>query len=157
MPSDAQWIQQLADELEHDGRYGALRGFCQHGDVSVYDHSLAVARRAVGMARRLPLRLDMRSLVRGALLHDYFLYDWHVRDPGRPLHGFAHPRIALANARRDYGVNAVEADVIGRHMFPLTPRPPATPEGWIVCLADTLCALGETVGGRLPKRRRRRP
>lgn len=148
MPTDEQMIQSIADELERAGRLGELRRFMQHGDTSVYSHSLAVARRALHIGRALRLRLNERAMIRGALLHDYFLYDWHVPDPNRPLHGFAHPRIALENARRDYGVNATEADVIRRHMFPLTPVPPSTREGWVVCLADTLCAVGETMNRR---------
>ena len=100
---------------------------------------------ALELARRLRLKVDEDSLVRGALLHDYFLYDWHEPDPDRPLHGFYHPKAALKNARRDYGVNAREEDIILHHMFPLTLSPPRTKEGLLVCLADKLCAIKETV------------
>jgi len=148
MQTEDRWILELANELEHMGRYGELRHYTQHGEVSVYDHCLRVAHRALALSRRLRVRVDARALVRGALLHDYFLYDWHVPDPDRPLHGFAHPRIALENARRDYALNRIEEDVILRHMFPLTPVPPATAEGWLVCAADTLCAVGETFNRR---------
>ena len=156
MLSDIRWIQDIADELERTGRLGRLREYDQHGSVSVYAHSLAVARKALELADRHHIQVDRRSLVRGALLHDYFLYDWHVKDPDRPLHGFAHPRIALENARRDYDLNPIEEDIIRRHMFPLTPVPPATREGWLVCLADTMCAARETFDlrrfSRSPKR-----
>ena len=145
MQADRRWILDIAREMEGTGRLGELRQYMQHGNVSVYDHSLGVAMRALALMRRFHLKLDTKSMVRGALLHDYFLYDWHVPDPNRPLHGFAHPRIALMNARRDYTLNRIEADIIRRHMFPLTPVPPATAEGWVVCLADTLCAVTETV------------
>ncbi len=132
------------------------RRHMQHGRVSVFEHSLAVALMCVKLSRALRLRVNERALVRGALLHDYFLYDWHVKDPDRPLHGFAHPRIALENARRDYDLNPIEEDIIRHHMFPLTPVPPATREGWLVCLADTMCAARETFDlrrfSRSPKR-----
>lgn len=158
MQADRRWILDIAREMEGTGRFGQLKQYTQHGDVSVYDHSVNVALGALGIMRRLHLKLDARSLVRGALLHDYFLYDWHVPDPNRPLHGFAHPRIALENARRDYPLNRVEMDIIRRHMFPLTPVPPATAEGWVVCLADTLCAAAETFSpARLMRAARRRP
>ena len=40
--------------------------------MSVYEHSLAVARMCLRIAKYFPGEVDMRSLVRGALLHDYF-------------------------------------------------------------------------------------
>ena len=83
--------------------------------------------------------------MRGALLHDYFLYDWHQKDSSHRLHGFRHPKTALGNAQRDYHLNWKEKNIIARHMFPLIPVPPQCREAWIVCLADKWCALGETV------------
>ena len=49
----------------------------QHGVVTTFAHSIRVACLAVWMADRLRLwrRVDPRSLIRAALLHDYFLYD----------------------------------------------------------------------------------
>ena len=64
------------------------RGFLQHGNVSVYEHSLGVALACVKLARLLRIKVDERSLVRGALLHDYFLYDWHEHDRSHRFHGF---------------------------------------------------------------------
>ena len=124
------------------------RAHIQHGGVSVYRHSLAVALLCVKLARGLRLRVDQRALVRGALLHDYFLYDWHVKDASHRWHGFTHPAKALRNARRDFDVGHVEAEMIARHMFPLVPKPPLRRESLLLCAADKLCALGETFGRR---------
>lgn len=142
---DEALIRRTLETLERTGRFHELRHYAQHGGTTVYDHSVSVARAALNLARRLPVRLDYLSLVRGALLHDYFLYDWHVPDPLRPNHALFHPRIAWDNAERDYGLNHTEADIIRRHMFPLVPVPPRTKEGWIVCWVDTWCAFRETV------------
>ena len=138
-------IQREIRRLEETGQLSELRKFRQHGSVSVYEHSVRVAEMALKLARRFHLKVDEAALVRGALLHDYFLYDWHDPDPDRPLHGFYHPKAALKNAERDYGVSEREADIIAHHMFPLTPLPPKTKEGALVCLADKLCAIHETV------------
>lgn len=119
--------------------------FLQHGAVTVFAHSFAVACLCLYLARILRLRVDRRALVRGALLHDYFLYDWHVPDPSHRLHGFSHPRRALENASRDFDLGPVERDAIARHMFPLTLKPPKYRESALVCAADKLCALCETV------------
>ena len=93
----------------------------------------------------LRLRVDERALVRGALLHDYFLYDWHDPDPSHRWHGFFHPQTALKNAERDFSVGDTERDMIAHHMFPLVPRPPRCRESALLCLADKLCALRETL------------
>lgn len=119
------------------------RSINQHGVTSIFAHSLGVAYLSLYWARRLRLQVDERALVRGALLHDYFLYDWHERGHGL-LHGVRHPQIALDNARREFSLGAVEEDVIARHMFPLGIRPPHYTESWLVCMADKVCAVLET-------------
>ena len=125
------------------------RGLLQHGGVSCYDHSVRVACLSVELARRLRVSVDLESMIRGALLHDYFLYDWHEKSGAHRLHGFTHPGCALRNAERDFFLTDVSRDVILRHRFPLTPLPPACPESALVTLADKLCAAEETLG-RLP-------
>ena len=92
------------------------------------------------MNRRLP------QLTRGALLHDFFHYDWRVEKPrSGGLHGFEHPREALENAEEDFGpLTRVERDCVLRHMWPLTPVPPRYPESLLVCMADKAVALNES-------------
>ena len=135
--------------LMKNGRLALEKGFFQHGDCTVYRHSVCVAIVALAIADRLNLRVEYQSLVRGALLHDYFLYDWHTRVAVPCTHGFTHPFTALKNARADFLLNELEADIIAHHMFPLVPIPPLTKEGWIVCLADKICAAHETCAPRL--------
>ena len=122
----------------------------QHGDVSVYEHSIRVAETAVELARGLRLKVSERELVRGALLHDYFLYDWHTdgKDAGNVhprLHGFFHPGTALKNAKRDFDLTRRESDIIRKHMWPLTIVPPACREAWLVTAADKYASLMETL------------
>ena len=143
-------LSRTIDELERTGRFSELKGFRQHGRHSVYDHCVNVARESLHIADKLGLKVDRKSLVRGALLHDYFLYDWHEPDPKRPNHAFHHARMAWENARRDYALNPTEEDIIRHHMFPVVPVPPRTTEGWIVNAADKACALKETMSRDAP-------
>ena len=138
-------LTEAVKNLERDGRFHMETLYLQHGTVTVYEHSVRVADVSLSVSRKLGIHVDEESLIRGALLHDYFLYDWHERDFSHRLHGFTHPKRALMNAREDYALNAVEENIILRHMFPLTLQPPAYPESWIVCLADKYCAAGETL------------
>lgn len=149
-------IAAAAAELERTGRLARTRDFVQHGNVSVYEHVVSVAKASGAAAdslERLGMRIDRASLIRGALLHDYFLYDWHDPEPWHNWHGFRHPFFALKNAEEDFELTARERNIIARHMFPLVPIPPACREAWIVCLADKWVALRETVSGRLPQRK----
>lgn len=84
----------------------------------------------------------------GALLHDYFLYDWHVPDKSHRWHGFFHAGKALANASRDFTLGKIERDMIASHMFPLNITLPRYRESVILCIADKLCATEETVTAR---------
>lgn len=136
-------VATLGAEIFRSQNMQVEKAYLQHGNVSSYDHSVSVAYISVWMARRLHIDVDMRSLVRGALLHDYFLYDWHAPDPEHKWHGFIHARKALENAARDFDLNAIEGDVIEKHMFPLTLGPPRYKESAIVCCADKICAIRE--------------
>ena len=129
-----------------------LKTFTQHGETTVFEHCLSVAKFSLLMAhfleRTLKISIDKDSLVRGALLHDYFLYDWHEKGEGHSLHGFFHPRKAWENARQDMPLSDIEKNIILRHMFPLTMVPPQFREAWLVCAADKICAMKETVSKR---------
>ena len=118
--------------------------FIQHGTTTVYQHCVSVAYRSIIIAAAFNIRVDMQSMIRGALLHDYFLYDWHGKKL-KELHGFHHPRIAWENATRDFELNEREQDIIRKHMFPMTVIPPKYKESWIICLADKVVSSQETL------------
>ena len=122
------------------------REYKQHGCISCYDHSLAVAFYSLKIANRFRMRCNRESLVKGALLHDFFLYDWHVADRSHGLHGFTHSRTALHNAAMEFNLDKIEKDIILSHMFPLNLKPPRCKESWIVWLVDKFCSLAETFG-----------
>lgn len=119
----------------------------QHGQISVYEHSYMVAVLCVELAILCRIRADMRALVRGALLHDYFLYDWHEKDKSHQLHGFFHAERALKNAECDFRLTDIERNMIKAHMFPLNLVLPRYRESVILCIADKICATRETVDG----------
>jgi len=121
------------------------RNFIQHGSVNVFEHSYSVACVGVYIAKRFRIKVDYPSLVRGALLHDYFLYDWHIPDKSHRLHGIYHAKKALYNASRDFELNKIERDIISKHMFPLNIKLPRYKESVIVCIADKICATYETL------------
>lgn len=140
-------FRELSEPVVASAHVGEMSRYTQHGQTSTLDHTLAVAYLSLALARRLGLSVDEPSLVRGAILHDYYLYDWHDHEaaPDR-WHGFTHPGHALANAERDFpDLTERERDLIVHHMFPLTPIPPRHREGVLVCLADKVATVAEVL------------
>lgn len=117
--------------------------YTQHRGTTVYDHSIGVAYTSYKMFKLLHIDFDEEALIKGALLHDYFLYDWHVKEDYHKWHGFRHPGIALKRAEKDFDIGEIERNIIHRHMFPLTPIPPKYRESVMVCTMDKVCAIAE--------------
>ena len=144
-------FEALACAYLEDESVRSMAGFVQHGSVSTLAHCIAVAKASLALATRLKLRVNESDLVAGALLHDFYLYDWHDRATARPRHATRHPLYAAENAVRRFGVNARVEGIVAAHMWPLPPtRIPRTKEAWVVCIADKWCALAETAAARLP-------
>ncbi|MDO4967194.1 MAG: HD domain-containing protein [Candidatus Saccharibacteria bacterium] len=137
-------------KITNDERFQKSKDFVQHGDFSVYDHSVYVCETCFKMSKVLHLKVDSESLAKGALLHDYFLYDWHDKNHPR-FHGFRHAGLAAENAKRDFGLNSKEEKMIRAHMFPLGLKAPSSKEAILLCIADKYCATVEAVSGRTKK------
>ncbi|MGM9969496.1 MAG: HD domain-containing protein [Anaeroplasma sp.] len=133
----------LISKIIHTPEYQTMKNHKHHINTNTYSHSIKVAYLCYKHGKKHRNK-NLSSLVRGALLHDYYLYDWHDKDKKHRWHGYKHPRIAYKNALRDYpDLNKIEKDIILKHMFPLTIIPPFTKEGWIVCFFDKLAAISD--------------
>lgn len=146
-------LHKYGRDILESGGMEREKEFMHHGKTSVYEHSVAVTLMCIGIAAFLGIRVNRRALVRGALLHDYYLYDWHVPDPRHRYHGFIHADTALRNAQRDFALGAIEKDMIKKHMFPLNIALPKYRESVILCAADKICATRETVSGMISRAR----
>jgi uncharacterized protein len=140
-------IKRDAEDILGSRNFWRMKEYIQHGNVTVNAHVMNVARYSIIISDKLHIPCNRRELIRGALLHDYFLYDWHIPDEVNPhrLHGFFHPGKALYNASKEYVLTEREKNIIQRHMWPLTVVPPKYREAWIVTTADKWCSLLETL------------
>ena len=137
----------LIQDIIKSEEFLTLKHCKHHIKSNVYDHSIKVAYLCYRHHKRFGSRATLGELVRGALLHDYYLYDWHDADPSHKWHLFTHPKKALANALQHYpNLTCAQQDSIGRHMFPITPLPPRTQAGWIVCFYDKIAAISDYCG-----------
>ncbi len=140
--SDKKVFLSVLGELANTPSVQKMKKYIQHSDISTYRHCLRVTKKSLILARLFKLNVNREELIRGAMLHDYFLYDWHTR--GDHLHGYHHPHIAARNAHRDFNLNSKELNIIESHMWPLTLfHFPRSTEAALVCIADKLCSTEE--------------
>ena len=139
-------LKKNAEDILNSANFQRTKEHIQHGNMTVNEHCINVAKTSLMIKKKLHITCNQRDLVRGALLHDYFLYDWHKKDLKNPhkLHGFYHPGRALRNAKKEYVLTKRQEDIIKKHMWPLTVVPPMCREAWIVTAADKYCSLMET-------------
>ena len=128
--------------IEHE-EYQQMK-FIKHHDESVYDHSLKVAYRAYEIA--YSHNLDWVSTIRGALLHDFFLYKFKKTFSFRLItdsikHAISHPIIAFDKAKKYFDLKEKEENIIKGHMFPF--GLPKSKEAWIVSYVDKYIASFE--------------
>ena len=154
-PFEDEYYETVRDILQHD-EFLKLKDYFHHNS-SIYDHVHDVAYFSYRICKYF--KLDYRSAARGALLHDFFLYDWRNHDvpdlPREKFHGFEHPAIAVANAKKHFSINDIEEDIIKKHMWPLTLVPPRYKESYIVSFADKYLSSREFIN-EFTKRRNQR-
>ncbi len=120
--------------------------FIHHDQITVYEHVVIVAYYAYLVAKKVSLK--PHDLVCGALLHDFFLYDWHIEGKVRrkklfQKHGFTHAKLAAQNAEIYFAISSVQKDIIKKHMFPLNLSAPLFVESWLVNIIDSYVTFKE--------------
>lgn len=150
-----EFLEIVSDIIDHP-KFQELRDIDHHGN-GLYAHSVAVGYNSYLIAKKLGL--DYVSVARGALLHDFFFQDWRDNEKDgrgfdriRQMHGFSHPKTALKNARKYFNINDKEADMIVKHMFPLTITPPMHRASWVVTAVDKGVAIKEMVCEHTPRK-----
>ncbi len=138
-------INEYGKDILTNEHYQIQKNFMQHGKTSVLAHEMNVTIQALRIANKLKIKVDERSLVRGSLLHDYFLYDWHIPDKTHRLHGFTHAKTAMNNAQKEFTLNEIERNMILTHMFPMNLKIPKYKESIILCISDKIVATKETI------------
>lgn len=139
---DNRFMEVARPIIEHE-EYQQMR-YIKHHDESVFEHSVKVAFYAYQMAYKH--NLDWKSTIRGALLHDFFLYKFKKCRSLRLItdsikHAIIHPIIAFENASKYFDLNSKEENIIKGHMFPF--GVPKSKEAWIVSYVDKYIATFE--------------
>lgn len=129
------------DALLENEQVQRLDEFIQHYCFTRLQHSIDVAYYSFFWSKLFGW--DSKSTARAGLLHDLFLYDRHTDDYKIKKHLRRHPMVALQNAREICELNNIEEDIIEKHMWLITLRPPKYKESYVVTIIDKYCALRE--------------
>lgn len=130
--------------LLQDPNICQMKKFPQHQSSNTLKHSVSVAILSFTLAEKFGWDISEKELVKGALLHDYYLYNARTEDIPGYTHGISHPETALKNAMKDFHLTGKEKNIIRGHMWPLTLfTPPRSKEAILVCIADKYVAAKE--------------
>jgi uncharacterized protein len=146
----------LIKDIISTDEYQSMKNIKHHKYTNAYMHSIRVAYLCYLHYLKHPDKCDLNTLLRGALLHDYYLYDWHDKGNPKLRHCFVHPRRSYKNAIRDYkNINKKEKDMILHHMWPVTIIPPHTRYGWLIVRMDKKAAAHDYAIKRRNKKRKK--
>jgi uncharacterized protein len=143
----------LIEEILLHEKWQCMMKYKHHLDTRSI-HSLEVCCRAWRVAYKSK-KMNHNDIAVGALLHDFFLYDWQCKKNNfkdmdikfKPYtiktHGFIHPIIAYHNAEKYFPhlMNERVKDIIIKHMWPLTFTFPKHSESWLVSMIDKSCSI----------------
>ena len=138
--------QKYIGDLKKNVHVQKMKNYIQHGKITTFKHCERVAAMSYFLNRRFHLHADNVTMLKAAMLHDFYLYDWHDEDNGEHhWHGYIHAATATRNAKKYLDIGKREQQIIYSHMWPLNiSRIPKSREAWIVCLADKYISLKET-------------
>ncbi len=136
---DMEYLDLVSHILDNE-KFNETKEIVHHG-LNRYDHSLRVSYYSYCIAKAL--RMNYKDTARGALLHDFFITDNNCSKNDRIKSVFKHPKHALENASKYFDLTDMEADIIRKHMFPLTILPPKYFESWLVDIVDDIVSVIE--------------
>ena len=149
-----QQLEEIYQSFLNDERILKMKEITMHRGSNCYFHSFKVAKLAVKRALRHK-KGDLEVILIGAILHDYYLYDWRVDRSKMRHHMSSHPYTAAENAERDFGIHEPIKKVIQSHMWPVNFKDfPKTKEARIISNADKAIYLKEIISSKRFKKKR---
>lgn len=149
-----QELEDVYQSFLHDERILKMKEIQMHRGSNCYIHSFKVAKLSIRRALRHK-KGNLMTILLGAILHDYYLYDWRSDREKMKGHICRHPYVAAENAERDFGIHEPIKRVIQSHMWPFNLTDfPKTKEARIISLADKTIYLREIICSRRYKKKR---
>ena len=141
---DDLYFKDVLSEMLDNPAIQRLKQVPQHKGGTTYGHCVNVTHMAYRLAKRWGWDIDISALIRGAMLHDYYLYDTETMPYSDYRHSLVHPKLAVANAEKLFMLSDKERNIIYSHMWPIPGAPlPRSKEAWLITIADKICAQRE--------------
>lgn len=129
---------EIIDKYANHPKFLEMKEYKHHG-ITRYEHSINVAYYTYKLTKKL--NMNYHSATKAAMLHDFFLDEVEGENSIKKLQD--HPKYAVENAKKYFGINPLEEDIIKSHMFPVAFRVPKYKESWIVDIVDDYVAIKE--------------
>lgn len=134
----------IVEDLLRHKKVQQMKQYYHHGKISTHFHCVYVSYTVYKVCCRL--QLSAYETTRAALLHDFYLYDWHITKHDEK-HAWYHPKAAVKNIEKYIGpLSDVQRNMILCHMWPLHPAAPKSIGGFVLTFADKHCADMELLG-----------
>ena len=147
-------LETIYQAFLNDEKILRMKDISMHRGSNCYFHSFKVAKKAIKKSlNRKDINLEVVLL--GAILHDYYLYDWRKDKSKLKKHGKNHPSVAINNAVKDFDISEDVKKVIKSHMWPLNIKEyPKSKEAKIVSISDKAVTVGESLTSKKYKQKR---
>ncbi len=134
----------LTGDLLGNEYVNGMKQYRHHQDTNTHFHSVYVSYRVMKMCEALEI-INTREIVRAALLHDFYLYQWYT-EKHEEYHIWYHPKEAVKNINKHFGkMSDYQQNMILSHMFPTCVELPKSKGAWILTLCDKRCALEDYI------------
>ncbi len=151
---EKQELENIYQSFLHDEKIMRMKDVPMHRGSNCYVHSFRVAKLSIKRAIR-HFKGNLKHILIGAILHDYYLYDWRVEKDKKSKHLKSHPRTAIKNAENDFEIDEDIKNIIKTHMWPINFKDfPSSKEARIVTLADKTIAFKESMTSKKFKAKR---
>ena len=147
-------LENLYQSFLKDEKILRMKDISMHRGSNCYIHCFKVAKRAVNKSLNKK-DINLEVVLLGAILHDYYLYDWRKDRSKLKKHGKNHPIIAIENAIRDFNISNDVQKVIKSHMWPINIKEyPNTKEAKVVSLSDKAVTICESLTSKKHKEKK---
>jgi len=128
-------FKKIIKEILRNNEYKKLYNIEHHG-ISRMEHSIKISYYSYIIAKKL--KIDYKSVARGALLHDFYLDGDERKCKRKFLDTFSHPKKALNTSIKYFKINDIEKNIIISHMFPIYLSIPKYKESILVNIIDKI-------------------
>ena len=147
-------LETIYQAFLNDEKILRMKNISMHRGSNCYLHSFKVAKKAIkkSLSRK---DVNLEVVLLGAILHDYYLYDWRKDKSKLKKHGKNHPDVAINNAVKDFDISEEVKKVIKSHMWPINIKDyPKSKEAKIVSVSDKAVTIGESLTSKKYKQKR---